>query len=166
MINTDIYIAYRCTLHPAGLGIPLCLMSIPASTLSPLFPALCQSHVAMDTTTAIQQNTSQTKKKKIHFSHLSAASLYASVSASPPASVGLCNFLSESLPACLHICLPTCSSTSASPVRPQRHIILFSREKTEETVVFMHLFLLGFYVLQYNMIPLIILVKGFIFPSV
>lgn len=47
-------------------------------------------------------------------------------SASPPASVGLCNFLSECLPACLDVCLPTCF-TSASAVRPQRDVILFLR---------------------------------------
>lgn len=97
--------------------------------------------------------------QKIHFPHLFAASLYASLSASPPASVGLCNFLSESLPACLHICLPTCLSTSASTVRPQRDNIFLSREKTEETNVFLRCFLLEFH----NMIPLIMLMQCVIF---
>lgn len=63
----------------------------------------CQSRVAMDTTTAVQQNASLTKRKKNPFpSSVCGLPKNASLSASPPASVGLCNFLSESLPARLH----------------------------------------------------------------
>lgn len=50
---------------------------------------------------------------KIHFRCLSAAFIVAGLSALVPASVGLWHFLSESLPACLHICLTTCFHTSA-----------------------------------------------------
>lgn len=115
----------------------------------------CQSSVTMDTTTAIQQITNRTKK-----SFPSSVSVYASLSASPPASVGLCNFLSESLPACLHICLPTCFSTST--VRPQRDNIFFSREKTEETMVFFISSCLAF--ICYNTIWYRLLSSCFIVP--
>lgn len=91
---------------------------------------------------------------KIHFPHLSATSLFASLSASPAASVGLCNFLSESLPACLHICLPTCFSTSA--FRPQRDIIFLSSQKTLLFLPALPASLLGFYTLQYNITPFMI----------
>lgn len=67
----------------------------------------------------------------IHFPRLSAAFIFASLSASFPASVGLCNFLSESLPARLQICLHTCSSTSAFAFKT-----FHFRWETEETMVF------------------------------
>lgn len=109
-----------------------------------LLPAWCRSRV-YDSSCA-----SEPQPHRNHFPHLSATSLFTSLSAS----VGLCNFLSESLPALLHVCPPA----SAPLLRPQRDIIFFSRNND------LFAFLPGVHELQDNIISFIILVECFIFP--
>ncbi len=150
------------------------LVWIPASTCCPLlfctrcsfqrYPG-CQSHVAMDTTKAIQQKTSHTKK---FISRICLRPPYLQVCL--PRRLHLLACVTSCLSHYLSVCISVCPPASAPPVRPQRDIIFFSREKTEETMAFFFFlhssqaFLLGFYMLQYNIIPFIILMECFIFP--
>lgn len=111
--------------------------------------------------------TTKKKKKEKQISLICVLTIYACLSASLSASVGLCNFLFESLPACLHICLPTCFSTSAS-----RHYFAqcWNGRQGENWgnngSFFQSLlsFLLGPYMLQHNMILFINHMDCFMFP--
>lgn len=121
-------------------AIPLCLVWILASlavcsssalaALSSIFQE-CQIHVAMYTAPTIQQNTSRTKT---FISLICLRPPYLQVCL--PRSLHLLACITSCLSHYLPFCISVCPPASAPLLRPQRDIILFSREKTEDTMVF------------------------------
>lgn len=149
-------------------GVNPSIHSPPARLLhSLLFQSYraCQSRVAMDSTTAIQQNTSRTKKKKI-ISLICLRPPYLQVCLPRRLHLLACvtSCLSHYLPDCISVCPPA----SAPLTRPQRDFIFYLREKNRGgnngLTAALPAILLGFYMLQNNIIPFIVLVVCFIFP--